>query len=81
MKNESKIDYSALDRPEVLMYLFHPRAETGSAFQAAGPHPSPAGITDIMIPVADDVAVGARFHTAEKNRWNARSRGSPLLKS
>ena len=70
MKNESKIDYSALDRPEVLMYLFHPRAETGSTFQAAGPHPSPAGITDMLIPVADDIAVGARFHTTEKTGGN-----------
>jgi pimeloyl-ACP methyl ester carboxylesterase len=70
MKNESKIDYSALDRPEVLMYLFHPRAETGSTFQAAGPHPAPAGVSDIMIPVADDVAVGARFHMTEKSGGN-----------
>ena len=27
MKDISKIDYTALDRPEVLMFLFHPRPE------------------------------------------------------
>jgi len=70
MKNESIIDYSALDRPEVLMFLFHPRAESGSTYQAAGSRPSPAGITDIMIPVADDVAVGARFHMTGKTGGN-----------
>lgn len=69
MKNESKIDYSALDRPEVLMFLFHPRAESGSPFQAAG-SPLPAGGTDKMIPVANDIAIGARFHMAEKSGGN-----------
>jgi len=70
MKNDSTIDYSALDRPEVLMFLFHPRAESDSTYQTAGLRPSPAGTTDIMIPVADDVAVGARFHMTEKTGGN-----------
>ena len=70
MNDESTPDYTALDRPEVLMFLFHPRAESGSPFQAAGPHAAPAGSTDIMIPVADDVAIGARFHMAEKTGAN-----------
>jgi len=70
MKDETAIDYSALDRPEVLMFLFHPRAESGTPFQAAGSQLSPAGSTDIMIPVADDVAIGARFHMAEKSGGN-----------
>lgn len=70
MNDKVTIDYSALDRPEVLMYLFHPRAESASAFRAAGSQPSPAGSTDMMIPVADDVAIGARFHMAEKTGGN-----------
>ncbi len=70
MKDTTAIDYSALDRPEVLMFLFHPRAESGAPFQAAGTPPAPAGSTDIMIPVADDAAIGARFHMAEKTGGN-----------
>ena len=70
MKDASTIDYSALDRPEVLMFLFHPRAESDSPFQTAGSQSSPAGSTDIMIPVADDVAIGARFHMAKKAGGN-----------
>jgi fermentation-respiration switch protein FrsA (DUF1100 family) len=70
MKDDTIIDYSALDRPEVLMFLFHPRAESGAPFLAAGSQRSPSGRTDIMIPVADDVAIGARFHMAEKSGGN-----------
>jgi hypothetical protein len=70
MKNEFKIDYSPLDRPEVLMFLFHPRAESGSPMRPEGSHGSQGGKTDIMIPVADQVAVGARFHMAEKSGGN-----------
>lgn len=53
----TKIDYSLLDRPEILMFLFHPRAEwvsPGASLSAE----------DILIPVEEDVAVGARFHLA-----------------
>ena len=70
MNNESAIDYSVFDRPEVLMFLFHPRAESGPSLQAAGPQPSPAGITDVLIPVAQDVAIGARFHMVDKSAGN-----------
>ena len=70
MKDEPKIDYSALDRPEVLMFLFHPRPETGSPYQAAGSHGPPSEGTDIMIPVAEDIAIGARFHMAQKSGAN-----------
>ncbi len=45
---------AALDRPEVLFNLFHPRPET------EGRYHGPA--QDLMIPVAPQVAVGARFH-------------------
>ncbi|MGD9097918.1 MAG: alpha/beta fold hydrolase [Desulfobacterales bacterium] len=45
---------AALDRPEVLFHLFHPRPE------AAGRYHGPA--QSLMIPVAPEAAVGARFH-------------------
>ncbi len=47
-------DPTVLDRPDVLMVLFHPRPEPPGAYR--GP------ARDLMIPVAADVAVGARFH-------------------
>jgi hypothetical protein len=31
----SKIDYALLDRPEILMYLFHPRPEFGRPVSAS----------------------------------------------
>lgn len=71
MKKTSIIDYSVLDRPEVLLFLFHPRPE---------PHPAPGSPADpdtliqrqrdFLIPVASDAAVGARFHMAEKSACN-----------
>jgi pimeloyl-ACP methyl ester carboxylesterase len=48
-------EYAALDIPQVLNVLFHPRPELNS--QPVSP-PS----CDLMIPVAADVAIGARFH-------------------
>ena len=59
----SKIDYALLDRPEILMYLFHPRPEFGLPV-------SVSGRKDIMIPVASEVAVGARFHLSGKSACN-----------
>lgn len=68
MKDISKIDYSALDRPEVLMFLFHPRPEPAvSPVQKAEPDARLSGCSDILIPVEKDVAIGARFHTAGKS--------------
>jgi len=71
MIDNSKIDYSVLDRPEVLQFLFHPRPE---------PPPSPYRTTDaagsipvardVLIPVEEDVAIGARFHMAESSGAN-----------
>ena len=50
------------------MCLFHPRSEPpGSTFQAAAPENSMALPKDILIPVKDDVAIGARFHMAEQS--------------
>jgi len=54
---KSTADYSALDRPEVLAFLFHPR-------QAYPGQTAPGSAQDVLIPVADDVAVGGRFHMA-----------------
>lgn len=59
----SKINYSELDRPEILMFLFHPRPEWGS------PRPRPSA-EDVLIQVEKDVAVGARFHLAGKEAPN-----------
>jgi len=54
---KSTTDYSALDRPEVLTFLFHPR-------QAYPGQKAPGSAQDVLIPVADDVSVGGRFHMA-----------------
>ena len=59
----SKIDYSLLDRPEILMYLFHPRPEFEKSISLSGD-------TDIMIPVEPEIAVGARFHLTDKSACN-----------
>jgi fermentation-respiration switch protein FrsA (DUF1100 family) len=59
----SKIDYAMLDRPEILMYLFHPRPEFGWSVSVSGDK-------DIMIPVESEVAVGARFHLTGKSACN-----------
>jgi fermentation-respiration switch protein FrsA (DUF1100 family) len=53
----SKIDYSQLDRPEILMFLFHPRPEYGGTV--------PDGVTDVLIPTEDQVVIGGRFHTGD----------------
>jgi alpha-beta hydrolase superfamily lysophospholipase len=50
-------DVSALDRMEVLQYLFHPRKE-----QIKSP---PEGVTDFFIPVEEGVRLGARLYLAE----------------
>ncbi len=56
MLDISKIDYSQLDRPEFLMFLFHPRPE----FDV--PWSRPTRNEDVLIPVDKDAAIGARFH-------------------
>ncbi len=71
MKDISTIDYSTLDRPEVLMFLFHPRPELEvSPFQTAESETRIAGRTDILIPVKNDIAIGARFHMAADSGGN-----------
>jgi pimeloyl-ACP methyl ester carboxylesterase len=53
----AKTDYSILDRPEIISFLFYPRKE-GFFSQ------SDSSEGDILIPVAKDVVIGARFHSA-----------------
>lgn len=68
MNDVSKIDYSNLDRPEVLAYLFHPRPEpSGSPFQVRGGENGISARKDILITVEKGIAIGARFHIAEKS--------------
>jgi pimeloyl-ACP methyl ester carboxylesterase len=50
-------DYSPLDRPEVLAYLFHPRP-------APGPIDGGGRFHELLIPVTADIGVGARFYMA-----------------
>ena len=56
MAETYEFDYGALDSPEVLRLLFHPR-KTG------GPRQDVPGITERLIPVDTDTAIGACFHT------------------
>jgi len=63
MTDETNPDYSALDRPEVSMLLFHPRAEMPPG------NKTKTGL-DILIPVADGTHVGARFHIQGKQCVN-----------
>ncbi|MFH1984517.1 MAG: alpha/beta fold hydrolase [Pseudomonadota bacterium] len=51
------IDYAALDCPEVLNFLFHPRPDWGPALGSLDAR-------DIFIPVAPAVTIGARLHPA-----------------
>ena len=58
-----KPDYSILDRPEALAVIFHPRPELTP--------PAPTeGMSDHLIPVAPDVAVGARFFATHPDGAN-----------
>ena len=57
MTKFSKNDYGAIDRPEVLSYLFHPRKENEN-------YVSYVSAEDILIPVEDNVHIGGRFHMA-----------------
>ena len=56
------IDYSTLDRPEILNHIFHPRSEWRGTESGRE--------TDIAIPVEAAVSIGARFHMADKNGPN-----------
>ncbi|MEW6673293.1 MAG: alpha/beta hydrolase [Thermodesulfobacteriota bacterium] len=51
----NQIDFSELDRPEILEVLFHPRAEWGG-------YPAAQQTKDHLISVDKEAAIGARFH-------------------
>ncbi len=57
MIDTARIDYSELDRPDVLSFLFYPRPESGRG-------PVSESIADLLIPVEDNHHVGARLHVA-----------------
>jgi fermentation-respiration switch protein FrsA (DUF1100 family) len=63
MINVSQIDYSTLDRPEILTRLFHPRPEYGAMEK-------PGNAIDLLIPVEGDLVVGGRFHGISKSASN-----------
>jgi alpha-beta hydrolase superfamily lysophospholipase len=57
------MNYSLLDRPEVLSVIFHPRPELG-------PAPIDGHINDHLIQVEKEIHVGARFHLASAKGAN-----------
>jgi pimeloyl-ACP methyl ester carboxylesterase len=59
MSPRPSVDYGVFDRPEVLRFLFHPR-------KAPGPVENGGRFEEIMVPVADDIRIGARFHMVQK---------------
>jgi pimeloyl-ACP methyl ester carboxylesterase len=63
MTDNATTDFSTLDRPEVLMSLFHPRPEWGASRDQTS-------AKDMLIPVAKDVAIGARFHMVASTAAN-----------
>jgi len=59
MIDSSRIDYSSLDRPEIINLLFHPRSE-GPAFSTL------ENTRDMLISVEDGLSIGARLHHSDK---------------
>jgi len=58
MNDNIRADYSALDRSDVGMFLFHPRKSVPSA-------KSSDNFQEVRIPVAENISVGARFHLTD----------------
>ncbi len=52
-------DYSALDRPDIISSVFHPRPDLSPA--------APDGTEDLLIPVEGDVSLMARAHTGPED--------------
>lgn len=61
MATHFQIDYSAFDRPEILMFLFHPRPEPRGIKGCQAP------FEEFLIPVEKDVVVGARLYASGKH--------------
>jgi fermentation-respiration switch protein FrsA (DUF1100 family) len=70
MTHPTNIDYSVLDRPEVLQFLFHPRPELAPPPLQSAESAAPEIEKDILIPIEEGVAIGARFHMAAKSGAN-----------
>jgi len=58
MNDNSYKDFSHLDRPAILMNLFHPRPEYE-------PIDKPSAAIDVMIPVENSIVVAGRFHMTD----------------
>ena len=63
MHNNNEDDYSVLDRPEILVRLFHPRSEIEWIEK-------PENSVDQLIPVEEGIVVGGRFHMTDKSAPN-----------
>ncbi|MGA7878002.1 MAG: alpha/beta hydrolase [Desulfoferrobacter sp.] len=60
----SRIDYSQLDKPQILSFVFHPRPEMpfGASSSSSG--------HDLLIPTEKDLVIGARFHITDESAPN-----------
>jgi uncharacterized protein len=63
MEDFSKTNYSFLDMPEILMYIFHPRPESSISNVSSA-------VSSVMIPVGEGVSIGGRFHMDKKESPN-----------
>jgi len=54
----SQPDYSILDRPEVLQFIFYPRRDWTSA---------PLGARDYLVPIESEVSIACRFYPASED--------------
>ena len=59
MNDRSVTDFTRLDRPDISARLFHPRKDW-----------DPQIGDEVLIPVADTVTVGGRFHGVDKTGYN-----------
>jgi len=61
MIDVTTIDFSELDRPEILHTLFYPQPDFSPTVDSGNPQ-------DLMIPVEDGYQIGARLHTAGRGK-------------
>jgi hypothetical protein len=59
MTESTNRDFSRIDRPEILQFLFHPRPEWGET-------PAGTGAVVKQIPVTEDDSIGACFHLKDR---------------
>jgi len=57
-----RIDYSQLDKPQILSFVFHPRLEMPFGASSSG--------HDLLIPTEKGLVIGARFHTTDESAPN-----------